>query len=1135
MGWISAFIFFAVLFSGFLNAGFSAAVDSSPDTALRFAQCMIQRITQSPFFTEEDTENLIVVTDVMAAAMHDRAIPPKIVMDAFATSMSGIVIGDNAFRNLQRKAEYSSDLEQCSIAVTGFIDTPFINEALRLVSVLERAKSLPTIDESYSLRMPSIQQTSKQIYSPLTQPVGFSGTSIVSLGSSMPQLQGSVISDSSSRAIPQVNQKRSHNSFGPSLEDIIERILRTSPIFVKVFRRGIKQQDAIRYARIIISAGLADFNPVVINEAFQAVTNAISLLPSNSTPQDYAFSISRSITSVLELHDLYLFADAQGIARAMILRLDSIQGRQLPTVANKNAESESLLLPLDSITFKSQGVQSQQPPIIISEPSNIQAAQFQNELNRLLTESDIIANIFCSNYNPTQISQIVFRMIKRALDDLGSQISTVIATDVTNSVAELSPEYICGQYALTISKGIADNLLIRRLLDSYDATTIKDRMSSSLRQNTAFGSMNIKLQIPEQTALRSDEYFIQGVPKDGINIPLDLQSEVQLSGQEFINPSQNAKQIVIPEETRLNDPILNVRIALENALVSSEPFLEIFNPSTTSEDAAIYATLIAREALSEYGAPVVEDVDTVVRDAMSNLPPGSSSSDYASSLVNSIIATLNMYGLTTDIQPEFLASTMLLNLDSEIQKFMASGDDSFTETYDFELYKDITTESLVQDVTDQIDDVTDVPSVDSEEYVIYEISPNKNLHISGDKSSDALINKTSDATTVNERSEMPKNVNSSSKVSVDNVLETPLNTSSKTSVSAINSKDTLLENAYGNIPQTDFPDFLETHESISITPPAGIIEIHGATESSYIAGIVNANESSSIETTTTVLDAVVTDAVIDVGKLSKALMGEINPILKVLNVTNDARNNQDVDESENLKEKKAPIPESDSGIEVHKKPPVSDVNESTNKGVELTNNSEEEDKEKKEENVPVTSTATTAIPKEETYNTNSPPAESLGLPHHIQTRGSTFQEPSNLEQSVTPIMPPVVNRRTISAREPSSIILEPSFWIPNMSPSDKSKISYSGNIEDLSLPLYDYYSIDIEDPAVIFAKDVSVLASSSIAYLKSSDYDLNQLCDKLNDIASLVSIPPIRRCTRMAMVEFLLHVVKAITLILKGV
>ncbi|GFU09326.1 uncharacterized protein NPIL_621451 [Nephila pilipes] len=61
-------------------------------------------------------------------------------------------------------------------------------------------------------------------------------------------------------------------------------------------------------------------------------------------------------------------------------------------------------------------------------------------------------------------------------------------------------------------------------------------------------------------------------------------------------------------------------------------------------------------------------------------------------------------------------------------------------------------------------------------------------------------------------------------------------------------------------------------------------------------------------------------------------------------------------------------------------------------------------------------------------------------------------------------------------------------------------------------------------------KNVSLITISSMQYLRSQDFELHELCNMLHDLAFLVNLPPLDYCSEIALVDFLMHVLNAVSL-----
>lgn len=140
MGTLIGLIFCTLIMSGKIMA-VESTVYSSPDSALKFSQCLIEKMRESPFFTLDDQNSMFELQDVMAQGLLKKEhslFGAKVLVTAFVTSLANIVFDDgyDASRNTYRKVIYSSALEQC-----GYGDAEFVDEAQKLLSFIEMNKA----------------------------------------------------------------------------------------------------------------------------------------------------------------------------------------------------------------------------------------------------------------------------------------------------------------------------------------------------------------------------------------------------------------------------------------------------------------------------------------------------------------------------------------------------------------------------------------------------------------------------------------------------------------------------------------------------------------------------------------------------------------------------------------------------------------------------------------------------------------------------------------------------------------------------------------------------------------------------------------------------------------------------------
>ncbi|GBM92916.1 hypothetical protein AVEN_149801-1 [Araneus ventricosus] len=84
------------------------------------------------------------------------------------------------------------------------------------------------------------------------------------------------------------------------------------------------------------------------------------------------------------------------------------------------------------------------------------------------------------------------------------------------------------------------------------------------------------------------------------------------------------------------------------------------------------------------------------------------------------------------------------------------------------------------------------------------------------------------------------------------------------------------------------------------------------------------------------------------------------------------------------------------------------------------------------------------------------------------------------------------------------------------------------------IPLIAPAPITDELSALVFADKVSSIVSSSISLIRSPNFQFDELCRKLNELAPMVDLPPLDVCSELPLIDYLLHILNAVTYSLAG-
>ncbi|KAF8770059.1 hypothetical protein HNY73_017630 [Argiope bruennichi] len=99
-------------------------------------------------------------------------------------------------------------------------------------------------------------------------------------------------------------------------------------------------------------------------------------------------------------------------------------------------------------------------------------------------------------------------------------------------------------------------------------------------------------------------------------------------------------------------------------------------------------------------------------------------------------------------------------------------------------------------------------------------------------------------------------------------------------------------------------------------------------------------------------------------------------------------------------------------------------------------------------------------------------------------------------------------------------------------PSMETPLQQSGPSD--GVPLTAPKPIMDELTALVFADKVSTIVSTSIGLIRSENLQFDELCKKLNELAPLVDLPPLDVFSELPLIDYLLHVLNAVTYSLAG-
>ncbi|GFR15404.1 uncharacterized protein TNCT_124671 [Trichonephila clavata] len=482
MNWNKGFSILIVFASGslILAAGSTHAKLQSIE---RYEHCVVRNLSDSSMFTEEDWMKMNKIVTETSGLMQKLGLDPtnaansRTMLRLFTAALANVVVDTDSMKRNEREEACISALETCSIALAEKSGSELVKEIRKIFASMNSERS--HLDDRVDNEAPAASKSKKEH---------------LEKSSAQTSVKDFDVKKRSKRAyattfgMPATSGKFQTN---PSLESILADVMLKSNTFNSIFKSGISQEDAIFYSRTMVAAGLSGYRYDIIDETLDSVTNAISMLGYMAEAVDYAYTIARSLTSVLTAHDLIFYADGLGIGNALVSKLDSIVGPSSTfsfPVDFKDSFSSSFGEIGSSFSSFQTGMAApaQVNPGYVepSSPFNSQDRfQFQNNLFYYLSQSGALSEAFCNGPFPG-----IYNVINSALSDYGWYIASTAATAVSNSLSGLPTEAACTQYADVISEIISNVFQNNGLLDTADAQAIVTKIAFNISPNLGIQS-----------------------------------------------------------------------------------------------------------------------------------------------------------------------------------------------------------------------------------------------------------------------------------------------------------------------------------------------------------------------------------------------------------------------------------------------------------------------------------------------------------------------------------------------------------------------------------------------------------------------------------------------------------------------
>ncbi|GFV39603.1 uncharacterized protein TNCV_4642381 [Trichonephila clavipes] len=477
MNWIKGFSILIVFASGslILAAGSTHSKLLSPE---RYEHCVVRNLSDSSMFTEDDWVKMNKIVTETSDMMQKFGLDPanaansRTMLRLFTAALANVVVDTDSTKRVEREEACILALETCSIALAEKAGSELVKEVRKIFASMNNERSY--LDDRVDNETPAASKSIKEY---------------LEKSSAQTSSRDFDVKKRSKRAyattfgMPATSGKFQTN---PSLESILADVMLKSNTFNNIFKNGISQEDAIFYSRAMVAAGLSGYRYDIIDETLDSVTNAISMLGYMAEAVDYAYTIARSLTSVLTAHDLIFYADGLGIGNALVSKLESMVQPSSTfsfPVDFKDSSSSSFGVVDSSFASFQTGmaapVQVNPGYVEPSSPFNSQDRfQFQNNLFYYLSQSDALSEAFCNGPFPG-----IYNVINSALFDYGWYIASTAATAVSNSLSGLPTEAACTQYADVISEIISNVFQNNGLLETADAQAIVTKIAFNISPN----------------------------------------------------------------------------------------------------------------------------------------------------------------------------------------------------------------------------------------------------------------------------------------------------------------------------------------------------------------------------------------------------------------------------------------------------------------------------------------------------------------------------------------------------------------------------------------------------------------------------------------------------------------------------
>lgn len=1071
MGTILGLFFFIFV----MNSKFEVvkgAVYSSPDTAFRFAHCLIGKISESQFFTIEDRNSLMEVVNVMAEAMkhqYQTNISIKILVIAFITSMADVVIHEDPAKNTHRKGVYASSMEQCSLSSAGYVDVELIMEALRIIASIEHSK-LSRRTETTEVKTYNSNRNIQQpkVFDPLAvQP-------------SPVQIQRVLESFNPNGRTSFEQPNRPFNSYPPALNPGLNPQFKPSATsgFDSGSRPGMPLQvpnfsgfpSGINPGSMLPAASNTGFSmgsyaesmsqvapqpgfsfgsnvgsglPMATNKEFSAPSNAGSplqqrndkvVLPSSDSSQKqetkYSAGPPQAGFSSVGLNSpqtkessvvVILPSGNKNVAQTEHFQNNPIQksgemGFQPTRLGNPPISQESIT---SSEYLPQTGEKT------INSPSN---PALERTIQDILIESELFRNAFNFDIPQEKAINLARSITEQSLKDYNLDLVTKAVAAVSEEVAKVryqTPE----NYALALSNALVNILKLHNLPLYIDGSRIANNFLFNLDNAKKYSSEspNITEQSNTGTTVNPEEK------------PGDI---------DFESPP------FAPEDTE--GELFSE--GLQKYLTRSNEFSNFFCNNDNPDERAKTLFPIIKLSLSEYGSQVSSFAASLVSAALSEQSTEGLCSNFVQIISDGISEAFDgSASVLEGANAQDISSKLISNLNLQIQN-LKSSDNGSADQFPSE-----------HSTAEPYDTMPTLQSSYASDENMTSVSFEVNY-----ATSDLLTGQTQDAD------------------SAPRMLFTGP-ASPMFQMSPVE-KPNPLSDDYA-VPFTTTP--YSTEESDDITNAITLTEV-----------IIDLWEMSSTESSDTVWKSESDDAK-DQESLASHLLESFESALgafldisgDILNPSNSSDTSLDaaetVDDSEsdsastNVKSRKRQRKQRRRG---KKGTTISDVVTPSiiQTESESINNPHES-----------TSEETPELDKSPDYHPDDSPNQQKDEHKFISEGIENPSSPSN-DSSV----------------KTDFVELQPSFQGP---PSAETKLNQT------MTPKFDADVFDSEskDSSILVANSVSQKASETIAYIRNGNFNMGELCARINEFAPIVNIPPLDYCIEIAAIDYLLNVLKS--------